>query len=108
MIYSCESCGEDFLTESDPHVIRPTRDGYKIYCYCHIKGFDEVKTKADKLSDQLSEQIRKNDKLTTTLVSYEATIGFLKDVLREIADESYKDRTIGGIKAFNALKKIGA
>lgn len=49
MIASCESCGEDFLTESDPYVVRPTNNGNKLYCYCHIKGFDEVITKADKL-----------------------------------------------------------
>lgn len=49
MIASCESCGEDFLTESDPHVVRPTKNGYKLYCYCHIKGFDEVKSTTDRL-----------------------------------------------------------
>jgi hypothetical protein len=95
MIASCESCGEDFLTESDPHVVRPTKNGYKLYCYCHIKGFDEVKSLTDKL--------------TTQLVSYEATLGFLKDTLREIADEDYRgNRSSASVKAYQALKKIGA
>jgi hypothetical protein len=52
MIASCESCGEDFLTESDPHVVRPTKNGCKLYCYCHIKGFDEIKSKIDKLQTE--------------------------------------------------------
>lgn len=43
MIATCESCGRDFLTEADPHVVRPTPQGYKLYCYCQIKGFEEVK-----------------------------------------------------------------
>jgi hypothetical protein len=55
MIASCESCGEDFLTESDPHVVRPTRQGYKLYCYCHIKGFDEVNGKIEYLETKLAE-----------------------------------------------------
>ena len=49
MIASCESCGNDFLTESDPHVVRPTPRGNKLYCYCHIKGFDEVENKMKEL-----------------------------------------------------------
>lgn len=51
----------------------------------------------------------KIDKLTTTMVSYEATMGFLKDTLREIADEDYRsNRSMGSIKAYQALKMIGA
>jgi hypothetical protein len=49
------------------------------------------------------------DKLTTQLVSYEATLGFLKDTLREIADEDYRgNRSNASVKAYQALKKIGA
>ena len=95
MIASCESCGKDFLTEADPHVVRPTKNGYKLYCYCHIKGFDEVESLTDKL--------------TTKIVNYEATIGLLKDTLREIADEDYRgNRPSASVKAYQALKKIGA
>lgn len=49
MITICESCGADILTEADPHVVRPTPQGYKFYCYCHIKGFEEVETRINQL-----------------------------------------------------------
>lgn len=42
MIQTCELCGNDFLTEADPYVVRPTPKGVKLYCYCQIKGFDEM------------------------------------------------------------------
>lgn len=52
---------------------------------------------------------KKIDKLTTQLVSYEATLGFLKDTLREIADEDYRgNRSNASVKAYQVLKKIGA
>jgi predicted KAP-like P-loop ATPase len=51
----------------------------------------------------------KIDKLTTQLVSHEATLGFLKDTLREIADEDYRgNRSNASVKAYQVLKKIGA
>lgn len=39
MICTCAGCGREFLTEADPHVVRPTRNGYLMYCYCQIQGF---------------------------------------------------------------------
>jgi transposase-like protein len=42
MLETCASCKSEFLTEADPYVVRPTKDGYKLYCYCMIKGFEEV------------------------------------------------------------------
>ena len=65
-MYSCESCGNDFLTESDPHVVRPTRQGNKLYCYCHIKGFDEVENKIKELQ---AENLR-----LSTIVSNQKTV----------------------------------
>ena len=43
MIVSCESCGSELSTESDPYVVKPTPRGNKLYCYCHIRGFNEFK-----------------------------------------------------------------
>jgi hypothetical protein len=61
------------------------------------------------LFEMYKEQKDKNDKLTTRLVSYEATIGFLKDALAEIADEDFRgNRSSGSVKAYNALKRINA
>ena len=66
----------------------------------------EVRFK-DKAREEVSELRQKLDTLTTQLVSYEATIGFLKDALQEIADEDFRgNRSSGSVKAFNALKKI--
>ena len=42
MLKTCDLCKEDFLTEADPHVIRPTPSGYKIYCSCMIIGHDQL------------------------------------------------------------------
>lgn len=55
--------------------------------------------------EELEEKI---DKLTTTLVSYEATIGLLRDALEDIANEDFRgNRSSGSVKAFNALKQMG-
>lgn len=42
MIHTCELCGQDFLTEADCYVVRPTPKGVKLYCYCQIRGFEEM------------------------------------------------------------------
>jgi hypothetical protein len=39
MILTCELCQNQFLTESDPHVVIPGRE-IKIYCYCQVKGLE--------------------------------------------------------------------
>ena len=41
MIETCCSCGEDFLTEADPYVVRPTPKGIKLYCSCQIVGHSQ-------------------------------------------------------------------
>ena len=63
MIHSCELCGNDFLTEADPYVVRPTPTGVKLYCVCQIKGFEEMKG-AEKLKEE-------NKKLVEALKFYE-------------------------------------
>jgi hypothetical protein len=42
MILTCELCQNQFLTESDPHVVIPGKE-IKIYCYCQVKGNNEQK-----------------------------------------------------------------
>ena len=39
MILTCELCQNQFLTESDPHVVIPGQEP-KIYCYCQVKGLE--------------------------------------------------------------------
>jgi hypothetical protein len=59
MTQTCKICGSDFLTEADAYVVRPTSEGVDLYCYCQIKGFDEVsavkhlKEKINKLEERL-------------------------------------------------------
>ena len=60
----CESCKSEFLTEADPHIIRPTPQGYKLYCYCHIKGFDEVGGKIKELEDINADLLKTLKELT--------------------------------------------
>jgi hypothetical protein len=85
MIHSCELCGNDFLTEADPYVVRPTPQGVKLYCYCMIKGFEEMKG-AEKLKEE-------NKKLVEALKFYinSAPDGmdrsFGRKVLKEIGEE---------------------
>jgi regulator of replication initiation timing len=62
-----------------------------------------------RMVDENNELKLKIDKLTTQLVNYEATLGFLKDTLREIADEDFRgNRSSASVKAYQVLKKIGA
>lgn len=58
----CNSCGSEFLTEADPYIVRPTKDGLKLYCSCYIVGhnqFDHV--------DKIKELEAKNAKLEKKL-----------------------------------------
>jgi hypothetical protein len=85
MIASCESCGEDFLTESDPHVVRPTKSGYKLYCYCHIKGFDEVKT-----NPRIEALVKENELYTDKIFEMEANASILIKALEKITKSNYE------------------
>jgi hypothetical protein len=44
MILTCDLCQNQFLTESDPHVIIPGKE-FKIYCYCQVKGLESENAK---------------------------------------------------------------
>jgi hypothetical protein len=100
MIHSCELCGNDFLTEADPYVVRPTPKGVKLYCYCMIKG-DEMKA-AEKLKEE-------NKKLVEALKFY-ANERYWEG--REIDGDDWHDfyedgNGIGGKLARQVLKEIG-
>jgi len=41
MILTCELCKNQFLTESDPHVVIPGQE-FKVYCYCQVKSLKEI------------------------------------------------------------------
>jgi hypothetical protein len=42
MIMTCELCGNEFLTEADPYVVRNTPQGERYYCSCMIINHDQV------------------------------------------------------------------
>ena len=94
MIHSCELCGNDFLTEADPYVVRPTHQGVKLYCYCMIKG-DEMKA-AEKLKEE-------NKKLVEALKFYANRINWSFD---DVSSESVHNGN-GGKLARQILKDIG-
>lgn len=60
MIHTCELCGQDFLTEADCYVVRPTPKGVKLYCYCQIRGFEEMQVleKLQAENAKLKEEIK--------------------------------------------------
>lgn len=65
MVETCSLCGSDFLTEADPYVVRPTGSGVKLYCYCQIKGFDEMDVVVIKRLRAENDELRETiDKLT--------------------------------------------
>jgi hypothetical protein len=59
--------------------------------YSHIDELQEAYTAEILLNGEMAERIKelekKYDKVTTQLVSYEATIGYLKDALSKIAND---------------------
>jgi hypothetical protein len=44
MILTCELCQNQFLTESDPHVVIPGQE-IKIYCWCPVIGLEAENAK---------------------------------------------------------------
>lgn len=62
MLVTCELCSNEFLTESDPHVVRPIPKGYKIYCMCQIRGFEEIKQR-ESVMESLKEAIESMERL---------------------------------------------
>jgi len=55
MILTCELCQNQFLTESDPHVVIPGQE-FKIYCYCQIKRLKEIESYLPKVPTQTYEK----------------------------------------------------
>ncbi len=55
MILTCELCQNQFLTESDPHVVIPGQEP-KIYCYCQVKRFKEIESYLPKVPTQQYEK----------------------------------------------------
>jgi hypothetical protein len=92
MIATCESCGSDFLTEADPHVIRPTPQGYKLYCYCHIKGFDEVRDKLQSLEAEKAELEKKLEKLENVSLNESRMRQFYVDKVLKLQDKLEKGK----------------
>jgi hypothetical protein len=58
MLETCTLCKREFLTEADPYVVRPTPQGYKLYCFCQIKGFDEVTSAVEEIKKDLRHVIK--------------------------------------------------
>jgi hypothetical protein len=73
MIMTCELCGNDFLTEADPYVVRNTHQGQKYYCSCMISNHDQI-SGIDKLQAE-NKKLRKiiHDLVTTGMDSDIAT-----------------------------------
>jgi hypothetical protein len=44
MILTCELCQNQFLIESDPHIVIPGQE-IKIYCWCQVKGLEAENAK---------------------------------------------------------------
>ena len=82
MLERCCACNSEFLTEADPYIIRPTKNGVRLYCSCYIVGCNEFDYvgKNKKLEAQL-------DKATTMIVNHEAKIGYMKESLEKIRDD---------------------
>ena len=55
MILTCELCQNQFLTESDPHVVIPGKEP-KIYCYCQVKRLKEIVSYLPKVPTQPCEK----------------------------------------------------
>lgn len=94
MLETCESCGKDFLTEADPYVVKPTPNGRKLYCFCHIKGFDEVGKKIKKLEQKLADSEADWIKMRDIAEETQRKLDEAIEVLRSIAfvDEPDADK----------------
>ena len=90
---SCELCKRDFLTEADPHVIRPTSKGYLHYCSCMIINHDQI-SGIEKLQTE-------NKKLREAL---EVVLGYDGDFLSTSAEVRLN---VAKYVAEQALKDVG-
>jgi seryl-tRNA synthetase len=71
MIESCANCGQDFLTEADPHLVIPSSKGYVLKCFCvvykleaHIKELEKKLAVSSQIMDAMTKTSQNNYKLT--------------------------------------------
>lgn len=83
MITICESCGADILTEADPHVVRPTPQGYKFYCSCGIKDSPKVVTPIA-MYDHPIEQFLSGDIYKSNMAVQQMTTYYSSDLLKYV------------------------
>lgn len=90
MMATCDLCGNEFLTEADPYVVSPTRDGYKLYCYCMVKKF---RKKIDPIShfDTLITDYQTGDTVKMNKAVEGMTKFYSSDLLKYI--EVYRRKT---------------
>jgi hypothetical protein len=98
----CSSCGFVFLTEADPYIVRPTKDGVKLYCSCYIVGhnqFDHV----DKIKDFEAKNAKLEKKLKESKEGYEAVAAWYIESLKQLMDSQKKLKI--AVEAFNKIDK---
>jgi hypothetical protein len=101
MILTCELCQNQFLTESDPHVVIPGKE-IKIYCYCQVKQsekkYNVSKLEYDKDKEAFNEYVKANKSIYFGLPDWEV------DTDRTIWEAAckYKQKEIKELEAENA------
>jgi hypothetical protein len=74
MILTCELCQNQFLTESDPHVVIPGKE-IKIYCYCQVKQsekkYNVSKLEYDKDKEAFNKYVEANKSIYFGLPDWE-------------------------------------
>lgn len=83
----CSSCSSEFLTEADPYIVRPTKDGLKLYCFCYIVGhnqFDHV--------DEIKKLEAKNGELEKHIEILSHQLKYAETILTEVQADKFKLR----------------
>jgi hypothetical protein len=86
---SCELCKRDFLTEADPHVIRPTSKGYLHYCSCIIINHDQISgiEKLQAENKKLREALEFYATHARDNCHYPVTDKIAREALKEVGEE---------------------
>jgi hypothetical protein len=92
MIMTCELCGNEFLTEADPYVVRNTPQGQKYYCSCMIINHDQV-SGIDKLQ---AENKKLREALEFTLKAAEQMFRPDKELLQGLCPTMYHTLSYSG------------
>jgi len=86
MIESCANCGQDFLTEADPHLVIPSSKGYVLKCFCvvykleaHIKELEEKLSHQTQIMDAMTRTSQNNAVLSERLKVAVETMTVIKD-----------------------------